>query len=1808
MTFWISRPFEELEIAAAAVRTHTLIVGSGYGAAFAALALALRTDKPYQNSDIMVLERGRERVPGEFPKTISDLPAEVSIMNEQGQRTGYADALFDVRRGANVSCIIGSGLGGTSLINASVAVAPTAEVVAGWPTAPSQPSWLERLEPSVGFVKAVLAVQQHPHGLSLPKVRALAKLARAIERSEHQLAELAVNFKAGSNAAGVRQPQCNDCGNCFTGCNIGAKSTLAMNAWPLAQRLGVRIHTGGRVLYLARSDDATHPWCVTAQATGKADGAPTHILAQRVILAAGTFGSTEILQRSKTLGSSATLGGSFSLNGDGVAFGFGQRTAIAAHAKVPSDASIEPQVAERPGPTIVSMIRAGSKDQRMLLEDATVPQALTPIWGELLTTQAMTHGYVVSEPSAWHAAHPSSDPLSVNPELLQHHQVILAMGVDAALGRLQLGETGTVPHWPGPAASSNSSQDPHAAAKVLHDTLMQAHANGGFDGGLYLSNPFWKPLPEQFEQVFEGAANLGGAHFSNHPLGGCTMHTDAAHGVVSTTGEVFAGSAGTATHAGLYVLDGSTLPGALGINPFLTIAALAHHLATTIDGPAVAEQFVIPAATQPISVRTKPGRQLEWPPAPRPFVFRERLFGPADDAQASAIGAVFGSGPAVANGIVIDAELSVPNIEAWAADPRQTLPMSATVHLNSGAPKTLDTIEEAWLEALMNGTGKVQLFATDAKLGRIERWRRAALAIRRMWQLRGDELKNFSTAGQYSAWQRLRSYLRVAVQHSHWRYLDYRLRCSDQSRDIEIHGTKTLAYRPSSYGNGPDSTAANPWTALTNIELHFVNRRTGARASGRFRVDLVRMAKNLSPLQVAGSAETPQVLLSVAALGGLALRALLQTHLWSFGAPRYKSFPQRAVARAARLAPPPQTIAYQASSGQREFDCAIVKREPHWRLLRANANARTQTSPVLLIHGLAHSSRVFYTETVARSLAGYLMNEGYEVWMLDHGLSTALDLPDYDPCIDEIALQVTAALHYVYQSTASYRQRGNAVKVFSHCVGSVATTMSILSGNSQLKGETLIESLVMHAVPPWIHPSESNLLRAYIGVFFKDRFFPKSIDPIPCAEDAGEPGNVLLDRIAGSLPWSDVERAHHAGESEGHFARTVCNRMTAFYGYEWLHANLDERTHRQLHSLVGPASSRAFRHLYFLLYRRRVTDEQGRNVYMQTEAFERHWNFHTMFLHGTHNQVFDAESSRRSAHQLGLVAIRANQQLATYCVKYQPVEGYGHMDVLFGKQAWRDVFPHIAAHFQLAPAPLSECPQPRLIGKHAPKTSILAPTTVKSGPVISRPRRVDGRLQLRVWCETNEFQTSKVEDVVLRCPGVPKWRLSGQWNVKRGPEQRQQPSGNKLRNSLFWVGDFDCEDIDSGVLPVVVLDKYGFESKQQPAPVDLEPERGAPDLPDSMRWHDLAWFARAQQPPATPALAFVCGSCWYPGTWFDRDVADRVFAHIRDHVRGPNGIDHLLLLGDQIYADATAAIFDIAEHRERYQESYRRAFTSRNAKWVLQHVPTYFAIDDHEFNNDYAGSTAQAELGRAAREEAWNFQMHHRGTPTDQDHQLYYSFTSVGFQFLVIDTRSERCAGTATGLDRLMYSAQQRALEQWLAAHASDERPLFIACGSPPMALPEDEINHPSAARGSDTLRAYPELLAFIARTAHHHGCRQKIVLLGGDLHYSSISEFDVLSPAGQPLASFVCIIASGLNAPLPFANERPDKVDWNAPPLRHTPSGVDSPIEVHRWSLLSTSRAHAVRVDVRRAERWELQVQVIDADSSSLHTEKVYL
>ncbi|HEY2385262.1 MAG TPA: GMC family oxidoreductase, partial [Terriglobia bacterium] len=132
-----------------------VIIGSGYGGAIAAARLASAALSP--KPSVCILERGKEWQPEDFPETLAEVAGStLSTLNPLG--------LFELLNYPDISVIKGSGLGGTSLINANVAIKPDPEIFAqfGWPASVTY----DALSVYYDRALSVLASAQHPRTLS----------------------------------------------------------------------------------------------------------------------------------------------------------------------------------------------------------------------------------------------------------------------------------------------------------------------------------------------------------------------------------------------------------------------------------------------------------------------------------------------------------------------------------------------------------------------------------------------------------------------------------------------------------------------------------------------------------------------------------------------------------------------------------------------------------------------------------------------------------------------------------------------------------------------------------------------------------------------------------------------------------------------------------------------------------------------------------------------------------------------------------------------------------------------------------------------------------------------------------------------------------------------------------------------------------------------------------------------------------------------------------------------------------------------------------------------------------------------------------------------------------------------------------------------------------------------------------------------------------------------------------------------------------------------------------------------------------
>lgn len=520
-------------------KVDVVIIGSGFGGAVMACRMA---DK---GAKVLVLERGRRWQVKDYPS--------VSLKNWLWRESNPVrwNGWLDFRYFGDMSVMTGAGVGGGSLIYANVSLNAKPETFErGWPEAIRYAA----LEPHYRTVGNMLNIQQLPANQWTPRTQLMADAAAAVGAAERfQLVDQAVTFnpdwhyqlpdpfspahsKPWVNAHGQTQGTCVHCGKCDIGCPVQAKNTLDLNYLAQAEQQGAEIRPLHQVRlirpleqggYEVQARDLQHQRTVTVQA-------------RKVIVAAGSIGSTELLLKCRDLYRtlpklSAQLGKGWTCNGDFVTPAwYSQRV-----------------LSPTRGPTISSAIDFldGSEEgARFLVEDGGFPD----VFASFLRQRHRIPGFHGSRlERALRQAQALGDPA-------RHLMPWFGQAVDEPGGEFSLGRRWWWPWRRDQLRLTWNYRRAEQAVQGLADMhLKLSRATGG-----EAETPFtWSRLKDLI---------------TPHPLGGCNMADSERDGVVNALGEVF-------HYPDLYVMDGAVVPTALGLNPSKTIAALAEHAATAIN-------------------------------------------------------------------------------------------------------------------------------------------------------------------------------------------------------------------------------------------------------------------------------------------------------------------------------------------------------------------------------------------------------------------------------------------------------------------------------------------------------------------------------------------------------------------------------------------------------------------------------------------------------------------------------------------------------------------------------------------------------------------------------------------------------------------------------------------------------------------------------------------------------------------------------------------------------------------------------------------------------------------------------------------------------------------------------------------------------------------------------------------------------------------------------------------------------------------------------------------------------------------------
>lgn len=520
-----------------------IIVGSGFGGSVSALRLA---EKGYS---VAVLEAGKRFAASDFPKS-----------NWNAAKFLWAPKFFcyGIQRLTllrDVLVLSGAGVGGGSLVYANTLPVPPKEVFhrEDWPKGVN---WETALAPHYATAQRMLGATTNPRITRSDEI--LRECANDIGKGETwHPTEVAVFFGEPGvtvpdpyfGGKGPERAGCTFCGGCMVGCRHNAKNTLDRNYLYLAERLGVTVVPECQVDRIEPKAEGGYR-LDTFRTTALFKGGRRTFRAANVVLSAGVLGTVDLLLRSRDDGTlpnlSPSLGRRVRTNSEAIVGAtarggdadFSEGVAITSSIYPDAETHIEPVRYPR-GSDVMGFLAKPLVDGgpglprwlkfflTCLLHPMDFLRSLVPLgWARksiiLLVMQTKDNHMTVLRKARWWW--PFSRGLTSEPSQLQ----------------------------PGQKDVRNPSYIP-----VANDMARRVAAKiGGWPASSV--NEVFLDIPT-----------------TAHVLGGAAIGSDPANAVCDAQHRVYG-------YPGLFVVDGSSVPVNLGVNPSLTITAMAEHAMTAV--------------------------------------------------------------------------------------------------------------------------------------------------------------------------------------------------------------------------------------------------------------------------------------------------------------------------------------------------------------------------------------------------------------------------------------------------------------------------------------------------------------------------------------------------------------------------------------------------------------------------------------------------------------------------------------------------------------------------------------------------------------------------------------------------------------------------------------------------------------------------------------------------------------------------------------------------------------------------------------------------------------------------------------------------------------------------------------------------------------------------------------------------------------------------------------------------------------------------------------------------------------------------
>ena len=512
-----------------------LVIGSGFGGSVSALRLA---QKGYS---VGLLECGRRFADTDFARSAWDV-RRFYWLPRLGLRGTLRMSLFK-----DMAILSGAGVGGGSLVYSGVHYRPPASFFSD-PQWAGLEDWERALAPHYDEVERMLGVSDYEREtladrllLEIAGEDGYADTFRTsrVAVFQGEPGELVPDPYFGGE--GPPRSGCVACGSCMIGCRHNAKNVLTKNYLWLAERRGARIIPERMVLDirpLGAAADGSDGYAVTSERPGSLLGRSRSVhTARGVVVAAGPLGTNALLQRCRLDGSlpriSSRLGRLVRTNSESLLavtasderYDFSSSVAISSSVYPSPDVHAQP-VTYGTGGDGVGMLFT-------LLNERG--GAARPLRFALTVLR-----------------HPVAAARMLNPWRWSRRTVMLLV-MQAIDSSLTLKPSRRLP---GGTVLLTTEPDPDKPKpKPIPSAYDLARRLAGKIGGTAQAS------------IFESAF---GIPVSSHILGGAVIGRDREHGVIDSGGRVFG-------YERLLVCDGSAVPANLGVNPSLTIAALAEH-------------------------------------------------------------------------------------------------------------------------------------------------------------------------------------------------------------------------------------------------------------------------------------------------------------------------------------------------------------------------------------------------------------------------------------------------------------------------------------------------------------------------------------------------------------------------------------------------------------------------------------------------------------------------------------------------------------------------------------------------------------------------------------------------------------------------------------------------------------------------------------------------------------------------------------------------------------------------------------------------------------------------------------------------------------------------------------------------------------------------------------------------------------------------------------------------------------------------------------------------------------------------------